>query len=213
MAGGVIGEGRLSVSRIWSDTNNYRAAFVFGFAALGCWMPLFNLWLEDRGVKGIYIGYIASIPWIVMLIVQPLWGMLADKLGKKRCFDISLIMAALLSLLLPLTTRGKLSLAGGTFLFAVFQTPVLPLLDSLTLDYTTDKDRSITYTHLRFWGAPGFAIGALLTGFLIPAWGVDTAFYLSAVFLMITFLFARLFGTNHSLVPLLTLVSGGSEKF
>lgn len=158
-------------------------------------MPLFNLWLEDKGMNGAYIGYIASIPWIVMLIVQPLWGLLADRSGKLKCFKISIIFSAFIFIILPFVSFGKISIALMTLLFAIFQTPVLPLLDSLTLDHTTGNS-SVSYSSLRFWGAPGFASGAFLTGFLIPYFSSGIVFTLSGIFLVITFFVAQSF--EHS---------------
>jgi len=69
------------VSLARSENNPLRAAFLFGFASLSSWMPIFNVWLEDCGLKGSQIGFIAAIPWITMLFVQPLWGIFADKCG------------------------------------------------------------------------------------------------------------------------------------
>jgi PPP family 3-phenylpropionic acid transporter len=180
------------LQNVATETNRFRAVFLLSFASLGCWMPVFSLWLEDRGLKGTEMGYLAAIPWIVMLIVQPLWGVLADKVGKKQCFTISLVLAAFLFAIFPVSTGGKLSIALMTFLFAVFQTPVLPLLDSLTLDHAA-RTKNSSYSNLRFWGAPGFGLGALLTGSLTATYGSDIAFYLSAIFLFISFLIARSF--------------------
>lgn len=176
-----------------------RAVFFFGFASLGCWMPNFNVWLEDKGLSGSVMGYISAIPWLVMLVVQPLWGVVADKKGKMLCFNIAVLAAALLFAVLPFAGKEKFSIALFTCLLAVFQTPVLPLLDSLTLDYTALNPRA-SYSSLRFWGAPGFGAGALLTGLLTETYGSDVIFYLSAVFLFIAWIIARAFAVKKPAV-------------
>lgn len=206
------------LSRIWSENNRYRAAFLFGFASIGSWMPLFNLWLEDRGMNGAGIGYIAAIPWIVMLVVQPLWGVWADKTGKRNCFYFSLGMSSLLFLLFPMLSSGKISIILMTVLFALFQTPVLPLLDSLALDYIARSGRAsamkigknngpgtilkaVSYSSLRFWGAPGFALGGFLTGNLISIYGIDQVFYISGGFLLLTLIAGISFTHTNASVP------------
>lgn len=177
----------------------FRAVFFFGFASLGCWMPNFNVWLEDKGLSGAEMGYVSAIPWLVMLVVQPLWGVVADKKGKMLCFTIAVLAAALLFAVFPFAGTGKFSIALFTCLLAVFQTPVLPLLDSLTLDYTA-LNPNASYSNLRFWGAPGFGGGALLTGLLTETYGSDVIFYLSAVFLFIAWVIARMLRVQQSAV-------------
>lgn len=175
----------------WSRKSNLlQAVFFSGFASLGCWMPNFNLWLEDKGMSGSAMGYISAIPWLVMLVVQPLWGVLADKKGKMTCFNIAVLVAGLLFAVFPFIATGKISIAAFTFLLALFQTPVLPLLDSLTLDYVAGEP-NISYSKLRFWGAPGFGAGAFITGLFTETYGSNVVFYLSAVFLFITWALAK----------------------
>jgi len=69
----------------------------------------------------------------------------------------------------------------------VFNTPVLPLLDSIALDHAAYRP-GISYSNIRFWGAPGYGLGALVTGWLTPVFGREVAFYASAGFLVLTLL-------------------------
>lgn len=167
--------------------NLLRAAFLFGFASFSAWVPVFTLWLEDQGMQGSQIGIIAAIPWAVMLILQPLWGVLADKYGKIYCLRIALACSALGFFLLHHFSSNNIMIISFTFLVSVFYTPVLSLLDSITLD-KIDESGGISYSEMRFWGAPGFALGALLTGWLIPIWGVEIAFYTTSFFLLMVLL-------------------------
>lgn len=166
--------------------------FLLSFASLGSWMPSLSLWLEDEGMPGAVMGWLAAIPWLVMLVVQPFWGILADRAGKMRCFHIAILAAAALFALLPLAAKGTVLTGIMILLFSLFQTPVLPLLDSLTLDHAAQHP-GISYSSLRFWGAPGFGLGAWLAGMLTPTYGSSVIFYLSALFLLLAWLPARKF--------------------
>jgi PPP family 3-phenylpropionic acid transporter len=174
-------------SVIFSRNNALRAAFLFGFASLSSWMPMFNLWLETNGLSGIQIGAIASIPWLLMLVIQPFWGMLADKYGKLLCLRISLIGALVLFALFPFVKSGVAVIAAMTILLSIFNTPVLPFLDSIALDQVESKHIH-SYSTIRFWGAIGYALGASFTGWLISVIGVQAAFFASAGFLMLCYL-------------------------
>jgi len=176
-------------SLAFSRNNALRAAFVFGFASLSSWIPMFNLWLETNGLSGIQIGVIAAIPWLLMLVIQPFWGMLADKYGKLFCLKISLIGAVLLFLLFPFVKSGVLLIAGMTIALSLFNTPVLPFLDSIALDQVERKHIN-SYSTIRFWGAIGYALGASFTGWLISIIGVQAAFFASGGFLLLCYLSA-----------------------
>ena len=170
-----------------STNNMLRAAFLFGFASFSAWVPVFTLWLEDQEMKGSQIGFIAAIPWAVMLILQPLWGILADKYGKAFCLRIALVGSALGFLLFHIFSNNHITIIILTFLVSVFYTPVLSLLDSIALD-NAEKSGGVSYSEMRFWGAPGFALGAMITGWLIPEWGAEIAFYTAAFFLLMVLL-------------------------
>jgi PPP family 3-phenylpropionic acid transporter len=176
-------------SLAFSRNNALRAAFVFGFASLSSWIPMFNMWLETNGLSGIQIGVIAAIPWLLMLVIQPFWGMLADKYGKLLCLKISLIGAVLLFILFPFVKSGVILIAGMTIALSLFNTPVLPFLDSIALDQVESKHIN-SYSTIRFWGAIGYALGASFTGWLISIIGVQAAFFASGGFLLLCYLSA-----------------------
>ena len=164
-----------------------RLAFLFGFASLASWMPMLNLWMDQKSITGSSIGLLSAIPWIVMLVVQPFVGMLADKYGKILLLRISLILSSLLFLIIPFAANNITAIAFLITILSIFNTPVLALLDSITLD-EVEADEKMGYTHFRFWGAPGYALGALVTGNLIPGFGMDVLFYTSSGFLVLTWL-------------------------
>ena len=176
-------------SAVLSRNNALRASFLFGFACLSSWMPMFNFWLESNGLSGIQIGVIASIPWLLMLVIQPFWGLLADKYGKLICLKISLIGALLLFVLFPFVKSGVVLIAGMTIALSLFNTPVLPFLDSIALDHVESKHIN-SYSTIRFWGAIGYALGASFTGWLISKIGVQAAFFSSGGFLLLCYLSA-----------------------
>lgn len=137
-------------------------------------------------MNGNIIGYLAAIPWLVMLFVQPVWGVIADKYGKLNCFRITCIPAAIAFAVFPFIGISPFSIAAIILLMSLFNTPVLPLLDSIALDQIEAGETS--YSNIRFWGAPGFGLGAYVAGLLITEIGINVIFYLSAIFLALMFL-------------------------
>jgi MFS transporter, PPP family, 3-phenylpropionic acid transporter len=164
-----------------------RIAFMFGFASLASWMPILNLWMDQKKISGSAIGLLSAIPWIVMLAVQPFIGMLADKYGKNLLLKISILLSSILFLIIPFAANNITAIAFLITILSIFNTPVLALLDSITLD-EVEANGHTSYAFFRFWGAPGYALGALVTGNLIPKFGMDALFYTSSGFLVLTWL-------------------------
>lgn len=191
-------------AKIFSSNNFLRLTFVFGFASLSSWMPLFNVWLEDCGLNGKQIGSVAAIPWITMLVVQPLWGVMADKYGKVKCLKISVIIAAVLFACFPWVGNGIISIAMMTLTLSLFNNPVLPLLDSLALDHIEEK-KNISYSNIRFWGAPGYGLGAVVTGWLIPVFGTQVIFFTGAGFLVLMLFSVQQLSKSKSVTPSIDL--------
>ncbi|MBC7827631.1 MAG: MFS transporter [Chitinophagaceae bacterium] len=189
MANGLttVGE-QIEANRMIARVNNhFRAAFFLGFASLASWMPTLTVWLQDQDIAGSHIGYVSAIPWIAMLVIQPIWGVIADKTGKKKCFTIASWASASLFLSYTFIDSALLTIIVITALMSLFNAPILSLLDSMALDHI-ESHSSLSYSSLRFWGAPGFAAGALLTSILTARFGIDTMFYTSGLFLLLAWI-------------------------
>ena len=68
-----------------SEANKLRILYFLAFSCTASWLPIFADYLKERGFNGIQIGMILSVTPVMMFLVQPLYGMLADKLGYKKC--------------------------------------------------------------------------------------------------------------------------------
>ena len=160
-----------------------KSGFVLGFASLASWMPIYNLWLDKKGMSGFEIGYLSAIPWVVMLIMQPFAGMLADKYGKLLLLKFLLTLSSIVFLLVPFLSVNVAMTGLSILVLSIVNTPILPLIDSIALD-EVEINEKLNYSHFRFWGAPGYAMGAIITGNLL-SWGSNTFFYTSSVFLVL----------------------------
>lgn len=79
-------------------------------------IPFLPLYLREIGVTGreavkIWSGLIFSAPFMVSAFLQPLWGMLGDRRGRK-----------------PMVVRAMLGLALANFLMGFAQTPLQVLI-------------------------------------------------------------------------------------
>lgn len=186
-----------------------RTLYFLVFSCTASWLPIFADHLKERGLTGIQIGFILSITPLMMFLVQPLYGMLADRLGYKRCFLWSSFFASL-SYLFYLFQGSFASYLFITVCMSFFYNSIQPLLDSLSLRLI-QKDPAFSYGTLRIAGAAGWAFTGTLVGHYIEEVNTSVIFLFSSITMFLTFIFAfslqrdeenPAFSTNKSLEDL-----------
>ena len=171
-----------------SESTKLRTLYFLVFSCTASWLPIFAEYLKSRGLNGIEIGVVLSITPVMMFLVQPLYGMRADKLGFKSCLLWSTVLASL-SYLLFLLEMGFVPIFITTIFMSLFYNSIQPLLDSISLNLI-QKDSNFSYGTLRIAGAAGWAITGTLVGYKIDSINVDVIFIFSAVSMFLAFLFA-----------------------
>lgn len=166
-----------------------RAMYFVLFAATGAFFPFINLYYRSIGLSGAQIGVIGSVSPLVGMIAGPLWGMISDRFGVTRPLLITGLVGAALCALGLLSAPTFLWLAPVAAAYAFFTSPIMPLLDSTTLDLL--EGRRELYGRQRLWGSIGFVFTALGFGRVIQQFGLPWLFYgymaLIAVAMVIAF--------------------------
>jgi PPP family 3-phenylpropionic acid transporter len=122
-----------------------------------------------------------------MFVIQPFYGMLADRLGYKKCLLLSSGLASI-SYALYLVDASFIWIVITTVFMSVFYNAIQPILDSLSLRLAQDNPK-FSYGTLRIAGAAGWAFTGIITGQLIDAINTTVIFLISAISLFLTFVF------------------------
>lgn len=171
-----------------SEANKLRILYFLVFCCTAAWLPIFADYCIAHGLSGIKTGIILSIPPFMMFLVQPFYGMLADRLGYKRTLLFSSILAAV-CYALYLVEGGFAYLFMITVFMALFYNTLQPVLDSLSLNLVK-KNPGFSYGTLRIAGAAGWAVTGIINGQLIDAIDTSVIFIVSAISMLLTFIFA-----------------------
>ena len=145
--------------------------------ALGVFYPFISVILAEFGFSPGEIGVVFSLGAIGFTVAVPAWGHLADvKLGRPRTLQVCAVgaAAAVLGLLVP---AAPLVIVALMLLFWIFECAFQPLADALTVNAVGDHD----YARTRLFGSLGFALGAILSGFLYDRTGYWPSFVLFAL--------------------------------
>jgi PPP family 3-phenylpropionic acid transporter len=162
--------------------------FLFYFIAIGAYMPLFSLYLHELHFTGTQIGIIASINPLIMLLVQPLWGYLADQTGRLHTILVtSLLVSAAIGILFPFL-NGFVTFIALSILLAFFNSASEPVSTSIIVSYTKKNNQS--YADYRLWGAVGFALSAWVLSLIAQSNSLQIIFYTFSLFLFVSIFFA-----------------------
>src|SRR6478735_3055934 len=170
-----------------SEANRLRILYFLVFCCTAAWLPIFADYLKGHGLSGIKIGLILAITPVLMFLIQPFYGMLADRLGYKKCLLLSSGLASI-SYALYLVDASFIWIVFTTIFMSVFYNAIQPILDSLSLRLAQDNPK-FSYGTLRIAGAAGWAFTGIITGQLIDAINTTVIFLISAISLFLTFIF------------------------
>lgn len=152
---------------------SWLAAGLFVVAAgYGTLLPLLPAWLTSvlpgGGTREVSraVGFVSAAYAIGLLVGAPVWGMIADRIGRRRIVLIGLVgyASSLMSLLLPgahgLWALGGLRGAAGFFVGAF-----VPVATALIAEHTPEKKRARRFA----WVGAVSLLGLLVSPALIDA--------------------------------------------
>lgn len=134
---------------------------------------------NEVGLSGGEIGIILAIGPIVMMLVQPFWGMICDYTRRpNQVLVFTLLMTGTLGpVYLGLDSYVWMVVLAGVL--AAFQSAIVPISDSIALSAVQRTGGD--YGTLRLWGAIGFASATWVMGEAAERLGLTVIFFGFAV--------------------------------
>lgn len=137
------------------------------FGAVGALLPFLNVYFERNGLTGAQIGWLTGIPPLLIIAVNPLWGLAGDRWRARRLALASCaLFAGLCTLAIPWVVSLPL-LAVAVFGSALSRAPLISIMDSATMGLVTRTGSS--YGRQRLWGSVGFILASYGLGLLLSA--------------------------------------------
>ncbi len=142
------------------------------FGLLAIFIPFLPVYLAEQGLKPGQIGFIVGTGGFVTIITQPLWGMISDKSKTIRKVLMILILFSSIIGYLLYDSNSYLLLILFAMLLYFFLMPIDPLTESL--NFTIAESSGISYGSIRTYGALGYAVVSLLTGYVMSYFGAHS---------------------------------------
>ncbi len=127
-----------------------------------------GLYYAQIHLNNAQIGIIASVGGVIGLLVQPLWGSLADRSPNKNVIlQVALALSAITTWLLPLAGADFWLVIAATAVMGVFGSAIHPLGDSIALELA--QQEKFKFSTVRTVGSLGFALMAAIAGKIFAA--------------------------------------------
>ncbi|MDN5707978.1 MAG: MFS transporter [Planococcus sp. (in: firmicutes)] len=135
---------------------------------------------EDWGLTSQQMGWIGGVNSIGMAVGAFVFGIYADRIGRKKIFIITLLLFSLASGISAFTTTLAAFLI-LRFFVGMGLGGELPVASTLVSESVPAKDRGRVVVLLESFWAAGWLLAAIISYFIIPAYGWRVALLLTAL--------------------------------
>ena len=147
--------------------------YIFFMSARAIFNPFITVFLQEKGFAAERIGFITGVNSLVIIISQPFWGIISDKL---RSSKITLIICMMLqaAFSLALVYSNVFLLVAACFCaHGFFSSPEGPMLDTWCLNSLKRVGVHNAVGQMKFLGCFGFATFSILSGYVINQYNTD----------------------------------------
>lgn len=138
-------------------------ATVFGCVGVG--LPYAPLWMADRGLSVVEIGFLTSLGSLAKLIASGPFGNLADRVGRPSLMIGIAIFAGLLGHVGYLFAGSFWHYASLAFLIGLFFPNAFGVMEGVAARQAALG--RLDYGRVRLWGSVGFLVTSLLAGVIL----------------------------------------------
>jgi MFS transporter, PPP family, 3-phenylpropionic acid transporter len=167
-----------------------KICFFLTYASSAAWLSFFNLYLKSYvGLSDGQIGIVIAIQQVNTLFLLPVWGMIADRFGRKNILMLTMFLTIFM-LYGFIFQNTFLSVIVFMYLFTLIFNPISSLFDSVALDYI-EQAKKHSFGVFRLWASVGWAVSSVVTGQFIYAGNVEYIFVIASTLLAISFVIIR----------------------
>src|SRR5574337_73729 len=153
-----------------SPAARLRLFYLLYYGSIGASLPYLSPYLRGLGFSGAEIGTVQMVAPLVAAPAALAWALLADRLGAPaRALRAATLWSLSAMAFLPLARTPGL-VAAAMFLYAPGAPAVVPLVDSVALEWLRSQP-GLSYGRIRLFGSLGFIAMAQGLGLALSARG------------------------------------------
>ncbi len=129
--------------------------------------PFITVFLKERGLSAEMIGIVIGINSIMIILTQPVWGIVTDKIGSTRKTLVICIICQAMFALALLFAPSVLLLSTFFCIYTAFASSEGPLMDMWSLKSVKEAGDGNALGQLKLWGCIGYALCSTAAGLFI----------------------------------------------
>lgn len=153
------------------------------YAANAVWQGYMSLFYRHLGFTDGKIGLISAVTAFCALLIQPLWGRMADCRPKAKGLLSLLALLCAAAILPTLVKKDFYWQLGFAALFYLFYCALLPMGDAILLDGLNREH--LPFGPYRLVGAISFALSGAVFGWILNRSGANSIILISAALLVL----------------------------
>jgi len=143
--------------------------YLFFFASLGALIPYWGLYLKSLGYSAQDIGTFMAIIMATKIISPNIWGVIADRTGRRMAIVRLGSFLAVISFAGVLMSNTYWWLVSVMVAFSFFWNAALPQFEATTFNHLGHDTHH--YSSIRLWGSIGFIITVVVLGPILDEHG------------------------------------------
>ncbi|MEM7221568.1 MAG: MFS transporter [Pseudomonadota bacterium] len=155
------------------------------FLVLGVFLPYWPLWLAERGLSAVEIGWLLALTSWLRIATTPALASLADRSGHAKGVILALALVSLAGFATFALADGFWRLLAVQLVATSAFFALLPVGESHSVGQL--RRAGLDYGRVRLWGSLTFIVGALLAGEASARVGAAPILWLILIGLAITF--------------------------
>ncbi|HJO91432.1 MAG TPA: MFS transporter [Anaerolineales bacterium] len=145
----------------------FKLFYAVEFVGVGIFMPYIAMYFMRKDLTSAQVGTLLALTPFAGFIVQPVWGMISDKLNVTRLLvTIGCWSTSVLVLAFTVTDRFE-HLVWVVVLMSMLRAPIHPNVAALALDHLEQRGKQDEYGKFRLWGSIGFIVATIFAGGLL----------------------------------------------
>lgn len=163
--------------------------------------PFVSVYLQEKGLTEAQIGVITAVNSFAIIVTQPLWGLIADRIqSRKKTLIICMWCQAAFALLLVFVNT-YLSLAVVFCIYTSFSSSEGPLMDTWTLSSLKKAGDPNGMGPVKMWGCIGFSLASVVSGIFISRYSTGAIIPIFSALLFLIGIFLMLIRDEGGTTP------------
>ena len=129
--------------------------------------PFVTIYLQEKGLSAELIGVVSGINSFAIIVSQPLWGTLADKLRSTRNTLVICLLGQALFAVGLIFANDFMMIAVGFCLYTCFASTEGPLMDVWSLTSVKEAGDPKGVGYVKSWGCVGYAVASISAGLFV----------------------------------------------